>query len=455
MTTTSIPEELSVTIRGLAVGGTGVGRVTGPENSPRVGMTAFVPFTAPGEVVTVRVGEARDRYLSGELTQIVVSSPHRVVAPCRYFGPCGGCDIQHIAYEAGLAAKQEMIVGAFRAGGLGEVAERISPIVGGPAYQYRRRVTLHVGSDGKWGYFRRRSHTLLPVTTCPITVSEIDRFLGQGFSLAGLWPDAQSGPVADLALESGENGLFGVLRFARLPEGADVNRVSERLQTFFAGGAVVVAGETVSRFGAEEVLRRVEGGAATEAADTAEEGPARTAPGVFSQVNSVINDALVAAVRKAARSVNAQTAFDLYAGAGNFGLPLAEDGATVAAVESVKPLVESGRAEAERRGVASRVTFVAGTVEQFLLERQPHPVDFAIADPPRNGLGRLATRFTFCPHLALLSCDLASAVRDLKTLVGIGWHIESVQPFDMFAQTTNVELLTLLRRAPETVSTLR
>jgi 23S rRNA (uracil1939-C5)-methyltransferase len=445
-------EQVDVKVHGLAVGGSAVGRVTGPEGSALVGMTAFVPFAAPGETVRAAVLQRHARHLEGELVTVLEPSPDRVTPRCPFFGPCGGCDTQHLAYDAQLAAKLDMVRGAFKAGGLGDdVRERIAPaVVAGPPYDYRRRVTLHVGAGGALGYYRRHTRDLLPVTTCPIAVPEIQRLLESGFSFAGLLDDLGTDPAntADLSVERAENGLFGVLRLRRLRGGTSAaGALAERMKAAFAGGSVEVNGRPAARFGEGEMLRRAEGAALAESGDT-EEGPARAAPGVFSQVNAAVNERLVARIREIARGSGGTRAYDLYAGMGNFSFPLAAEDMETVAVEVVPALVAAGRAEAERRGLTARVTFLESTVEQFVkkLSLRPKPVDLIVADPPRAGLGKLAPLVHFGRHLVLVSCHLPSAVRDIKNLQGAGWTVEAVEPYDMFAQTTNVELLTHLSR---------
>jgi SAM-dependent methyltransferases related to tRNA (uracil-5-)-methyltransferase len=436
--------DVEVRFRGVATGGAAVGRVTGPEDSPHVGMTAFVPFAAPGEAATVRVSRLHARYLDGELVSLQEASPERAKPRCPYFGTCGGCDLQHMTYAAQLSAKRDMVVGALRTalGGPEAADALVAPVTSGLPYGYRRRVTLHLGPDGSMGYYRRRSHDLLPVKTCPISVEPIDALLGSDFTLEGLLPQ---GIRAELALEAGENGLFGVLRADRPLRVADVNTLVERMRAHFAGGAVEAGGGIVAQFGEETVLRRI-------AADVA---VMHATPGIFGQVNAAVNEALVEAVCAVARDTGAQTAYDLYAGAGNFALPLAAMGLrAVAAVESAPALAASGRAEAQRRGLADRLTFVENTVERFLARRERRgergaaglDADLIVADPPRAGLGRLTSRFDFGRDLLLISCDLASAARDLTALKSGGWRVARVTPFDMFAQTAHVELLTHLRR---------
>ena len=83
------------------------------------------------------------------------------------------------------------------------------------------------------------------------------------------------------------------------------------------------------------------------------------------------------------------------------------------------------------------------SVEDYFLQRT-QPVDLVVADPPRGGLGKIASRLNFCKSLCLVSCHLPSAVRDIRTLTESGWRIERIIPFDMFPQTAYVELLTIM-----------
>jgi 23S rRNA (uracil1939-C5)-methyltransferase len=382
-------------------------------------MTAFVPFLAPGEVAKILVEKQSKRFLEGDVTEITETAPERVVPPCPYFGECGGCDLQHIEYSAQLAHKREMVIGAFRAGGFApEVLACIAPVVSGKPYGYRQRVALHTDNDGKIGYYRRRSHALLPVVDCPIAVDPIREFLAKA-------PELPKGfGKGTLYIEATDTQVFGSLRL----ESTAVKSTApllRRLEGWFTG-ASVEAGRIVEESGFSWA-----------------ESP-RVA-GEFAQANAEINEALVSKVRHIAQEGGAKTAYDLYAGSGNFALPLAGDGVRTTAVEISTVLVSAGRSAARQRGVANSVQFRAGTVERFV-EQSPTPVDLIIADPPRGGLEKIASQFTFAPEMLLISCHLPSAVRDLKNLTAIGWQIIEITPYDMFAQTAHVELLTRLRR---------
>src|SRR5574342_596229 len=81
-----------VTIERLVFQGDGMGRL--PD-----GRVIFVPYTVPGDVVEVRVEEARADFVRGHVTRPVATSPARAIPPCPHFGNCGGCQWQHLAYD--------------------------------------------------------------------------------------------------------------------------------------------------------------------------------------------------------------------------------------------------------------------------------------------------------------------------------------------------------------------
>ncbi len=96
-----------VEIASVAAGGDGVGRTNG--------MVVFVPRTAPGDVALVRVAAGK-RFARGHLESLEIASPHRVQPACHHYtvDRCGGCQLQHLAYDAQLAAKGVIIGDALR-----------------------------------------------------------------------------------------------------------------------------------------------------------------------------------------------------------------------------------------------------------------------------------------------------------------------------------------------------
>jgi tRNA/tmRNA/rRNA uracil-C5-methylase (TrmA/RlmC/RlmD family) len=157
-------------IEDVAFGGKGVAR----EN----GKAVFIPFTIDGETVSAEIVREKKQFAEAEVVDVRESSPHRVSPECPYFGRCGGCTYQHIAYEHQLAIKWRQVRDVLRRiGKLKDIPMR--PIIPSPAaYNYRNRITVHA-QDGVIGFFRRDSHRLIDIERCPIAADEVNRALAE------------------------------------------------------------------------------------------------------------------------------------------------------------------------------------------------------------------------------------------------------------------------------------
>jgi 23S rRNA (uracil1939-C5)-methyltransferase len=155
-------------IEDVAFGGKGVGR----EN----GKAIFVPFTIEAELISAKITREKKQFAEAEIVALRERSPHRVEPRCPYFGRCGGCAYQHIAYAHQLEIKSRQVSDILRRiGKLKDVPMR--PIIPSPReYAYRNRITAHA-DNGVIGYFRRDSHSLIDVEQCPIAMDEVNREL--------------------------------------------------------------------------------------------------------------------------------------------------------------------------------------------------------------------------------------------------------------------------------------
>jgi 23S rRNA (uracil1939-C5)-methyltransferase len=166
MKPTAIP--LQLTISDVAFGGSGVARTEGK--------VVFVPFTIPGETVTARVVRQKKSFAEAELMQIEDPSPDRVEPRCPYFGRCGGCNYQHIAYERQLQIKAAQVEQTLRRVGRLE-AVPMQPIIGSPKdYEYRNRIRVHV-AGGVIGFYAHGAHALVDIDHCPISSPEVNKAL--------------------------------------------------------------------------------------------------------------------------------------------------------------------------------------------------------------------------------------------------------------------------------------
>jgi 23S rRNA (uracil1939-C5)-methyltransferase len=157
-------------IEDVAFGGEGVGR--------EQGKAVFVPYTIEDELVAAEIIREKKQFAEAKLVKVKERSPDRVEPSCPYFGRCGGCAYQHIAYEHQLAIKWRQVRDALqRIGKLKDVPTR--PIIPSPEqYGYRTRITVHA-QDGVIGFFRRNSHRLIEVEYCPISSDEVNRALAE------------------------------------------------------------------------------------------------------------------------------------------------------------------------------------------------------------------------------------------------------------------------------------
>ncbi|PTT73759.1 RNA methyltransferase, partial [Pseudomonas sp. HMWF010] len=123
---------------------------------------AFVPLTLPGERITAQMDGSR-----GELIDVLDASPDRIAPPCKHFGHCGGCALQHWAAEPYLAWKADQV--RFQLAREG-IETEILPTFAAPAGS-RRRVALHArgGKGGvRLGFKERRSWNLVKIEQCPV-----------------------------------------------------------------------------------------------------------------------------------------------------------------------------------------------------------------------------------------------------------------------------------------------
>lgn len=380
-------EPTIVEITSLAAGGDGVGRL--PD-----GRIVFVPWTAPGDRVEIRLREEKKRFARGELRRLVESGPSRRAPPCPVAGICGGCRWQHIDYPAQVAAKATILRDAVeRIAGLPLAAPpEITP---SPEFGYRARARIFA-EGGQIGFRQLASHDVAGVESCPVLTDRLSGVLGE---LAG---DPPKGPAEWL-----------------LAEGDD---------------------ETLS------IRTRGSGAKAAPIALRVGEDELRVGPGVFFQANAALRGVLAEAVLAAAGEGG--SAVELYAGAGFFTLGMARAFLALTAVESDARAIRDLRhnlAEAGREHVRVR----AETVEAFLSDpRTPCP-EVVLLDPPRVGLprhGAEALAALAARRIVYVSCDPATLARDLKALTVEGYELRSLRGFDLFPQTSHIEALAVLER---------
>lgn len=447
----AVGERLEVTITDLNHDGDGVAKTSD-------GFVLFVPGTVPNDRALVEVSRLRSRHGEATLVQLMRPAPERVEPPCPVAGECGGCALQHLAYDAELAWKQERVRQALvRVGRLDHVP--IRPILGmARPFTYRNKAQYPVRKkDGKTvvGFYRRKSHEVVPGVDCliqhplAVKVATAAQELIDELGLSVYNEESHRGFVRHLVVRvsfsRGECMAILVTRDRDFPA-ADVwvkemrRRVPEiasLVQNVNPQRTNVIMGdETIVLWGADHLVESI--------------GSREflISPASFFQVNPIQAKQLYDVVKEDAAVDPGDVVWDIYCGAGTIGIYVATEGVRLRGVEKVVAAVADARRNARHNGIDD-ARFEQGEAETVLPRwaKAGERADVALLDPPRSGSDpkTLAAIAKAAPRrIVYVSCNPATLARDLAELATWGYRTVKVQPVDMFPQTSHVEAVALL-----------
>lgn len=425
------------------------------------GQAVFIPGAAPGDTAEVRIVKPMKQYAFGRLEKLLVPGPDRIEPDCPVAGPCGGCDLRHISYQAECEAKTRFVRDAFSR--LGKLDVPVLPVLGAPEVnRYRNKVQLPVGVDGNGhlttGFYAGRSHRIVACSDCRLQPEWMNQLAARACALleeAGVkaYDEAShTGLIRHLFLRqgwhSGQRLLCFVLNGKALPK---ERALCETLQREFMLTTVLI-NENTARTNVilGKHTRTVLGPGTIE--DTLAGVSLRMGVHEFYQVNTPAAEVLYAKARAYAALRPEDFLLDLYCGMGTIGLSMLPDCRRLLGVEIVPQAVEGAKATAARLGLApGKADFRcqdAGTAAAQLAAEGVHP-DVIVVDPPRKGcdLATLQAIEQMAPRtLVMVSCNAATAARDARWLSEHGYHVEEVQPVDLFPRTRHVEAVVCLHR---------
>jgi 23S rRNA (uracil1939-C5)-methyltransferase len=433
-----------MTIERIAHGGHGVGYVDG--------MAVFVPRTAPGDRIDVRIVDQRRRYAFGEMVSLHEASPWRVPPPCPLFERCGGCHLQHLPYTRQLDLKADQVRDSLtRIGKLPDVP--VFPTLGSPLpFAYRNKVVYHYdAASGALGMVERGSQHILDIPHCLITDPRANAVLER---------------IRDMA--AAQPALHDTLKHVQVQVGQHTDEV---LVTVIVAAPLTASVQQVLWTGISDVANGLWMHVKTHHGPAVFNGPStviagteaiherigehhwRVEPQTFMQVNSVQMERLYERARQCAQLRERDVVLDLYSGSGAIALSLAPHCAQVYAVELNRQASLMGMEQARLLGIEN-CSFRTGKVERILFRYLAEGLrpDVAVLDPPRAGcqpetLHALAKLRV--PRIVYISCSPPTLARDLRLLHDSGYRSLSVEPLDMFPQTYHVECIaTVVRQVP-------
>lgn len=409
-----------VTTQRMAYGPHAVGRLDGK--------VLFVRGAAPDEEVDAVIREDRKSYAYADTVAVVRASIERRTPPCPYLPRCGGCPWQHLTYQSQLTAKREIVREQLRrVAGLDLPVEPVLPSA--RELGYRRRIKLRV-DGGAVGYYAAATHELVPIEHCLLAEPHVDAAIGAVGELA----HRLRAPLRRIELLGRDASATAVVASGEVEGGWEsgdevvcIEWIAEHPQ--IAG--LVLSGRGWRRSWGEVWID----------IDAEPDLSLRVHAPAFTQVNPRANLALVETVVGLAAPAAGMRVLDLFAGAGNFSLPLHRRGAEIVAVEQDRQAAADAVANAAgQSGAGFRVIRARAERAVADLARTAARFDLALLDPPRSGAAACLTPLMeLAPaRIIYVSCDPATLARDLRGL-GDRYRVDVVQPIDMFPHTYHVE----------------
>ena len=440
---------MELEITSLGTNGEGVGR--------HDGLTVFVEGALPDEKIFAEVKETKKNYAVARLVKILRESGDRVKPFCPIYEKCGGCQLQHLNYDAQLKWKRQQVIDAVEHIGKIKGVEILDTLGMENPLRYRNKMQFPVArqkGDLVIGCYARGSHQIIDTNSCLIQREGMDEVLAavkkilQKFNVAAYDEDTHRGVLRHVMSRIGFNGeLMIVLVTAtkNLPAEKNIVRaichelpkvtsVQQNIQTYHNN--VILGRETKILYGKPTIKDRI--------GNLTFNISARS----FFQVNTAQAEVLYNVALKFAELTGRETVIDAYCGIGTITSFLAKSARKVYGIEIVPTAIDDAKKNARENNVRN-AEFIVGDAVKVIprLYREGVRADVVIVDPPRAGCDKkvLETFAAMSPSkIVYVSCNPATLARDLSILRELGYITKKIQPVDMFPFSSHVESVTLL-----------
>ncbi len=443
-------KEYTVTIETISSDGNGVAHIDG--------FTVFIPQTAQGDVVKIKIEEVKRRFALSSLTEIITPSDKRQTADCENYEKCGGCQLRHIKYEEQLKIKKNIVENAMRRlGGFeGFTAEEIIGMEN--PERYRNKMVFPVGNVGGeniCGFYAQKSHDIIPLSDCAIG-DEINTAVNNAVieymnenSISAYNEKTHTGIIRRVftrkSFSTGEVMVVISANAKTLSRRekliAKLRNVSDKIASIILNintkrRSAVITDENITLWGADRI------------SDTLCGVKFMISPQSFFQVNPMQTEKLYTRALEYANLDKSMSVMDIYCGIGTISLCAAKQAKNVIGVEIVEKAIEDARENAENNGIENAV-FYADSAENIVprLIAQGETPDVVILDPPRKGSDEatLSAIVKARPErIVYVSCNPATLARDARFLADSGYTISHASAFDLFPHTAHVETVVLM-----------
>lgn len=431
------------------------------------GRVIFVPGAVIGDRVLVNITRQQQQFSYGEIINIETPSPFRVEPPCPHFGVCGGCSLQYLRYDKQLEIKERFLSENLRRIGAIDMGKTVLlPIVPSPDVSfYRNKLELSFGEKNgeivlgmreRVSPFTPFAARVVPIETCVIfspaaagIIPAVSRSASQ-IGLTAFDPMTRKGVLKHLILRvSKTTGDIMAILETRPEKASGLENLADRMIKAIPSIASLYHGvnrraDDVIRF---EEVRHLWG--AKTIAENIGDLSVLVYPGTFLQPNAKGAELLYNAILEELKLEGNETILGLYCGSGAIEMYVAKWARHVIGIDLDRRNISAAE-ENCRINHISNCTFYACRAEDGAKRLGTPKPDILIVDPPRSGLSKQSLALIKemkLARMAYVSCNPATLARDLKDLVGSGYSLRTVRPFDLFPHTGHLETLVILSRS--------
>ena len=412
----------------------------------REGKIQFVEGALPGERVLAVYTNQRSRFDELRTDSVLSASPERVQPPCAHAHICGGCSLQHLAEEAQVRHKQDVMIEQFQHFGA-ILPPNLEPPLRDRTTGYRRKARLGVRYVEKRdevlvGFREKSSNFLAAIERCEV----LDPIIGTRISeLKELLYKLQARrSIAQIEVAVGDDTAALVLRNLEPLLQSDLDALldyvkARNLHLYLQPGGPASVYRVWPEQGEDRLSYRLEEFGVT----------LKFHPTDFTQVNAGINRQMVSRALQWLDPQPHERVLDLFCGLGNFTLPLATKAGHVVGVEGDEAMVVRGRENARFNGLDNIAFHGANLQADFTQESwAKEGFDKILIDPPRSGaleVVQYLPKFG-AKRIVYVSCNPATLARDAGVLVAQGYRLLRAGVMDMFPHTTHVESIAVFEK---------
>lgn len=424
------------------------------------GIAVFVPETAIGDKLDVRITKVMSSYAYGRKERIIMPSENRIAVDCPAFPRCGGCDFRHISYDEELRFKKQRVEDVLRhITGIELVPKEIIGAENICFYRNKAQFPVRTyNGNTELGFYRERSHDIIPINECKIQHIECKSIIS---ALKAWMNEYNITPYDELTLSGTVRHLFirsssatGELLVCIITN-TDSLPHSDALVEHILKAAPSVAGiiHNINKTSGNKILgdkfSTVYG--RDYIYDTIGTLKFKISVRSFFQVNTEQVYKLYSKAKEYAALTGKENVVDLYCGTGTIGLFMADKAKKVFGMEIVPEAIHDAKENAAINGI-SNVEFKVGDASDFegsVFGKDNSDDCVVFVDPPRKGLTeKLINTITNMQPLRIvyISCDPATMARDLKLFIAKDYTPVECTAVDMFPRTRHVETVVCLNK---------